>query len=253
MQFMNILSVIIIGVFGNSLAAIHNSTVPPYVHQCIENDPEIEKCAIVALHHIRPYLKAGIPEIEMPKVEPFRIDSLSLALTTGPNGYKITLRNLDIFGASNYTIKKLKLSKNGSPVEAKVHFPKMKIDAKYTSSGVLIILPASGNGTFHADFTDVYALVRVAVSHFERDNLNWYNADKMEIDLKITQAHMAVKNIFNNNRILNEAINLFLRENGEEVIRIMMPQLRTKLAGVFKKIANQLLKHVNLETFLKSA
>ncbi|XP_039296331.1 uncharacterized protein LOC111051395 [Nilaparvata lugens] len=208
MQFIEILTIFIFGFFADSLAAVHNSTVPPYVHQCVETDPEIEKCAIVALHHIRPYLSA------------------------------------DLFN---------RLSKNGSPVEAKVYFPKMKIDAKYTSSGVLIILPATGNGTFHADFTDVYAHVRVAVSHFERDGLTWYSADKMEIDLKITHAHMAVKNIFNNNRILNEAINLFLRENGEEVIRIMMPQLKTKLAAVFKKIANQLLKHINLEMFLKSA
>jgi len=51
---------------------------------------------------------AGIPEIEMPSVEPFRMDELSLSLTTGPNGYKVTLRDLDIFGASNFTISDLK-------------------------------------------------------------------------------------------------------------------------------------------------
>jgi hypothetical protein len=51
---------------------------------------------------------AGIPEIEMPSVEPFRMDELSLSLTTGPNGYKVTLRDLDIYGASNFTVSDLK-------------------------------------------------------------------------------------------------------------------------------------------------
>jgi len=51
---------------------------------------------------------SGIPEIEMPSVEPFRMDELSLSLTTGPNGYKVTLRDLDIYGASNFTISDLK-------------------------------------------------------------------------------------------------------------------------------------------------
>jgi hypothetical protein len=44
----------------------------------------------------------------MPSVEPFRMDELSLSLTTGPNGYKVTLRDLDIYGASNFTITDLK-------------------------------------------------------------------------------------------------------------------------------------------------
>jgi hypothetical protein len=44
----------------------------------------------------------------MPSVEPFRMDELSLSLTTGPNGYKVTLRDLDIYGASNFTVTDLK-------------------------------------------------------------------------------------------------------------------------------------------------
>lgn len=36
------------------------------------------------------------------------MDELSLSLTTGPNGYKVTLRDLDIYGASNFTISDLK-------------------------------------------------------------------------------------------------------------------------------------------------
>lgn len=44
----------------------------------------------------------------MPTVEPFKMEDLSLALTSGPNGYKIVLRDLDIYGASNFTVNKLK-------------------------------------------------------------------------------------------------------------------------------------------------
>lgn len=50
----------------------------------------------------------GIPEIGLPAVEPFKIDSLSLALTNGPNGYRITLRDIDAFGASNFSLSKVK-------------------------------------------------------------------------------------------------------------------------------------------------
>lgn len=46
-----------------------------------------------------------------------------------------------------------------------------------------------------------------------------------------------------------EATNLFLRENGQEVIKAMSPQLTKKLANLFKSIANKLLTHVPVETF----
>lgn len=49
----------------------------------------------------------GIDEIELPPVEPFRMDSLSLAITGGSNGYKITLRDIDLYGASNFSIQKI--------------------------------------------------------------------------------------------------------------------------------------------------
>lgn len=47
-----------------------------------------------------------------------------------------------------------------------------------------------------------------------------------------------------------EATNLFLRENGIEVLRAMQPQLQKKLSAEFASIANQLLKHVPRESFL---
>lgn len=50
--------------------------------------------------------------------------------------------------------------------------------------------------------------------------------------------------------LLAEATNLFLRENGIEVLKAMQPQLQKKLSVEFAGIANQLLKHVTREAFL---
>ncbi|XP_073983825.1 juvenile hormone binding protein 1 [Rhodnius prolixus] len=223
--------------------------IPPYVKHCKGSDPQLIECLIKALHHIRPYLAKGIPEIQMPAVEPFRMDDLSLALTSGPNGYKIVLRDMDIYGSSNFTVTKLKLGQNGGPFEAKIKIPKMSIDARYTSSGVLIILPASGNGTFNANLGDILATVKGSVREVNRNGKAYLHVDKLDVDLTIKDARMSVHKIFNNNRILTEATNLFLRENGQEILRIMMPQLRQKLAAVFKRVANQLLSNVPVEVF----
>lgn len=46
--------------------------------------------------------------LQMPSVEPFIMDKLSLALTNGPNGYRINLKDMEVFGASNFTVKTIK-------------------------------------------------------------------------------------------------------------------------------------------------
>lgn len=94
----------------------------------------------------------------MPPVEPFIMDSLSLQLTGGPQGYRVSLKNMEIFGASNYTVKTIKLSKNNEPFEASVTMPRLIIRAKYTSSGVLLIIPASGSGDFDATLGKLFGI-----------------------------------------------------------------------------------------------
>ncbi|XP_046393512.1 uncharacterized protein LOC124161268 [Ischnura elegans] len=243
-----IASVLLVLALWNAFAV--GDEIPPYVKQCRMKDPHLIDCLTSALHHLRPYLAKGIPEIEMPSVEPFRMDELSLSLTSGPNGYRIVLKDLDIYGASNFTVSNLRLGSKERPFQATVSFPTLRIHAKYTSSGVLIILPASGNGSFHADFGDVDALVRGKVLSETRGGKEYLRVDALDLDINIKRVRMQVKKIFNNNRILTEATNLFLRENGHEVIKAMTPQLKKKFTVLFKSIANQLLTHVPLDVFL---
>lgn len=59
------------------------------------------------MYHLQPYLATGIKEIELPSVEPFLMEELTLSLTSGPNGYKVSLKDIDVYGASNFTVEKL--------------------------------------------------------------------------------------------------------------------------------------------------
>ncbi|EAT34432.1 AAEL013327-PA [Aedes aegypti] len=225
-------------------------TPPPYIQQCRRSDPELNACLKGALHHLKPYLAQGIPEIKMPSVEPFVMDQLSLQLTGGPQGYRINLKNMQVFGASNFTVKTLKLSEGNEPFEARLTIPKLLIHAKYTSSGVLIIIPASGAGDFDAVFDGVIANVRGRVSFSEKPTGTHMRVENLDLNLAIKKPRLSVSKIFNNNRILTEATNLFLKENGGEVLKALQPQLQKKLSAEFAGISNQLLDNVPLNNFI---
>ncbi|XP_037036850.1 uncharacterized protein LOC119074672 [Bradysia coprophila] len=223
---------------------------PEYIKQCRQSDPRLIECLKNSLHHLKPYLAQGIPEIEMPSVEPFLMDSLSLQLTGGPQGYRVTLKNMEIFGASNYTVNSVKLSRNGAPFEASITIPRLSIRAKYTSSGVLIIIPASGQGDFDATLDGVAVDLKGTVSNEIKSTGTYMHVESLVLNLNVKKVRMNIAKVFKNNRILTEATNLFLRENGLEVLKAMQPQLQKKLSAKFSGIANQLLLHVPVEQFL---
>ncbi|XP_034486431.1 uncharacterized protein LOC117790925 [Drosophila innubila] len=230
----------------SQLICLTLAEAPAYIKQCPRDDPKLVNCLIGSLEHLRPYLASGIPEIELPPVEPFKMDSLALQLTEGPQGYKITLKNMEAFGASNFEVKSLKLGENGGePFKARIVMPKLKIEAKYTSSGVLLIIPASGGGEFHAIFDGVTADLTGKTSARGK----YLHVDSLSIVLDVKKANMSISGAFNNNRILLEATNLFLRDNSQIVLEAMQSQLQKKLATEFGKLANQLLKNVPVDQF----
>lgn len=94
----------------------------------------------------------------MKSVEPFIVDHLQLQLTGGSEGYRVHLKHVEIYGASNFTVQNLKLADGERPFESTVFIPKLTIKAKYSSSGVLIIIPASGGGDFAAIFGECNAV-----------------------------------------------------------------------------------------------
>lgn len=141
---------------------------------------------------------------QLPSVEPFIMDHLQLQLTGGPQGYRVHLKHMEVFGASNFSVDSINLSENNSPFQATIIMPKLTIRAKYSSSGVLIIIPASGAGDFAAIFDGVAAHVRGRVSTVQRDGGTYMHVDSLELDLAIKKVRMNVSKVFNNNKLLSK-------------------------------------------------
>lgn len=112
--------------------------------------------------------------------------------------------------------------------------------------------------------------VRGRVSFNEKPTGTHMRVETLDLNLAIKKPRLSVSKIFNNNRILStnfivksnnhsnqphslpaEATNLFLKENGNEVLRALQPQLQKKLSAEFSGIANQLLENVPLQYFIE--
>lgn len=108
------------------------------------------------------------------------------------------------------------MSENNRPFEARVAIPRLSIRAKYTSSGVLLIIPASGSGDFDAVLDGVVADVKGQVSTTDKNEKTYLHVDSLAMELNVKKVRMHIAKVFKNNRILSKlrlSIGICLHEN----------------------------------------
>lgn len=97
-----------------------------------------------------------------------------------------------------------RLSENNRPFEARVAIPRLTIRAKYTSSGVLLIIPASGSGDFDAVLDGVIADLKGQVTTTDRAGKTFMHVDSLALELNVKKVRMHIAKVFKNNRILSK-------------------------------------------------
>lgn len=61
-----------------------------------------------SIETLRPYLARGIPELDIPAIEPINLGDLIVAESVPGQGISITAKDIKAYGPSNYRLKKLK-------------------------------------------------------------------------------------------------------------------------------------------------
>ncbi|PSN50123.1 hypothetical protein C0J52_04725 [Blattella germanica] len=89
------------------------------------------------------------------------------------------------------------LSKTGRTNVAIVHFPELKMNARYKSSGDLVGQPAVGEGEFYSTLGDIKATVTGTISTKQRDGQDFLHLERLNIDEDIKTVDMEVRNVFN--------------------------------------------------------
>lgn len=59
------------------------------------------------MERVRPYASNGIPELDVPGIEPLFLGDLLVSEKTNNNGLTITAKNLKAYGPSAFKVKRL--------------------------------------------------------------------------------------------------------------------------------------------------
>ncbi|XP_004932672.1 circadian clock-controlled protein daywake [Bombyx mori] len=184
---------------------------PDYIHPC--NDTSSE-CLVKATQDAVPHFVRGIPELDIPTLDPFVIEELSIPLS----GVKVTFLQGKVSGFKNCIVDNVISELDKRHFVLQFH-TNLTIKGQYTAVGRLLLFPINGEGDatikltnlrMKVDINTKYIKGKNGLHHFGLRNYKYTfdYGDRVSFDLQ---------NIFKESKQLSDTVLNFLNENWKTV------------------------------------
>ncbi|CAG5036383.1 unnamed protein product [Parnassius apollo] len=216
------------------------SIIPDYIQVC-KRDPEtINECVRDSIEQLRSKLVKGIPELNVPSLDPFYISEISPPLGKNMRALQAVGKDIKVSGAGNFTIKSIFVDLEKMTVRARVRFPRLHFEGKYKVDIQFLVLPIRGEGTLVADAIkcNVDALLRIKT--VEKEGVEYIEFTDIDTDITIKDYRIKLQGLFNGDKTLEEATNLALNENKAELMKAAKPFAEKGVASIILDAANKI-------------
>ncbi|KAJ9599799.1 hypothetical protein L9F63_026353, partial [Diploptera punctata] len=159
--------------------------LPNYIDPCVRNSPEFEECLLNRTMMVMPHIGEGVPELNVPRVEPLIVHMLHLEQGSSGVKLKMSLRDLNIRGLSMYLFRKFKLDLSSMPhATALIWLPRIMLDADYEVDGKLLLVPLKGKGHMYANASSLTVDLSVGLQRRQVDGKTYLHPLSTNIKLK---------------------------------------------------------------------
>uniref|UniRef100_A0A1A9Z862 Uncharacterized protein n=1 Tax=Glossina pallidipes TaxID=7398 RepID=A0A1A9Z862_GLOPL len=237
-----ILTIIVGVVFAGYVDLIQAATLPDYVIPCKRNDPNIDKCIVNAVNHIKPHLKNGIKDLNVPAMEPLSLGTLNI-LESGSSGINVKAIDLNIYGASNFEIRKFKISDDGLRYDFELNLPHLEGEGHYDISGKILTLPIKGRGPFTGNFDNFYAFVKLIVEKTVIDGEEYLRVKDLQVKVRTGKGNINLQNLFNGDKTLGDVVNDTINQNFELFTNELIGPIERALDKKFLAIARKIMEN----------
>ncbi|KAG5323115.1 TAKT protein, partial [Acromyrmex heyeri] len=193
------------------------------------------------LAHIHPYLVKGIPELDLPPIEPLVIPELKMENGQGPVRVRAIFTNITTIGPGNYSINKVRVNISSYRFDMHLSLPKIDIHGSYDINGNVLLFPIQ---------SDVKAIVRIQGVEEVKNGISYMKISRLLIDFSLGRARLRINDHLNGNNVIGQAMNQFLNQNIKEIIDEMRPAASSSIAKYFKDFLNAIFIKMPLKVWM---
>ncbi|XP_012219404.1 circadian clock-controlled protein daywake [Linepithema humile] len=213
--------------------------IPEFLHICRVNVPKYEACVVDSIEFLKPYLKVGVPEYNIPSLEPLKLKKLTIALT---NTLQIQLTDVLANGASNFKVSNVKVAfKENVHVTVNVQLPNIQVEGKYDIDGKILLLPLRGSGPLHGNFSNCLGACKiVAERYIDENGVEKFRVKDFKLKITVGQGTVKLDNLFDGEQALGDIVNSTINNNFDLFMKELLPYVEKALSDAFAHISTSI-------------
>ena len=209
--------------------------LPAFLHVCKRDDANLKSCMIASMEDLRPYLINGVPEYNIPSLEPLIMTDF---FADEAAGMKIIVSNVSAWGCTDFFVRGMEVNLDTLQFIVDVDIPKLRIEAHYHMDGKILMVVVKGDGNLETNVTDVSARAVLQGKLSEEDGVEFMTYDDVKLKVHVGGGSVRLENLFNGDKVLLSMINDVVNRNLDVFLKELMPVIEKALAGVFKDTGN---------------
>ncbi|KAF5296798.1 hypothetical protein FQA39_LY12316 [Lamprigera yunnana] len=210
-------------------------SLPSFLHVCNKSDPNLAECVTTAIEELRPYLVKGVPEFNIPSIEPLFMNEL---ISEESGDLRIIANNVKTYGCSDFFVRGMKMNLDDQYYEIDIELPLLRIEAYYNVSGKVLMMPIRGEGPLQANVTNCRSRTVLKGELYDKNGETYIRYKEMTMHVIVGGGIAKVENLFNGDKFLNDMINDVINKNFDAFLLELMPVIERSLTAAFLEIAN---------------
>ncbi|XP_011690794.1 PREDICTED: protein takeout [Wasmannia auropunctata] len=210
---------ILLAVATTSMIAARN--IPEFLHICQTRDPRYETCVSESIEYLKPYLKSGVPEYNIPSLEPLKLKKLTFTPTSS---IRVEAADIDAYGASNFEAKKAKL---------------IILHSTYSSCKISVNFPGACKIQL-AKYLDENGDEKLRIMDFR-------------MKVSVGNGTLKLDNLFGGERALGDIVNSAINNNFDLFLKELLPIVEKALSDAFQHIAGNIIQQFTFSQLFPGA
>ncbi|KAK2704778.1 protein takeout-like [Artemia franciscana] len=239
-----------LGTIGFSFAA----RFADQVRKCnLDNRASLNACFTRQMEDLRPFMTTGIPELNVPVLDPMVIPVINFRQPTGPVSINAKFNQVQVKGMAKFTDAQVRVDPDRMRMDVFLRIPELRSTGNYEINGNVFVLPVSGTGSSWSILNGVTATGGSDLEIVGRRPNEFLRAKNTQINFKIDKTRIRLNNLFNGDQILGDTVNNFLNDNSEDVLDEVRPEISKILNDFVQKVLNDGLSSLPVDKFLTSS
>lgn len=224
---------------------VHSREVdlPEAVKTCKKDSDDYASCLRLAIQESWPIFVNGIPELNVPQLDPFVVDVSNNNFAVGEVTGRISVRNSKSYGLAKARFLSLRPYHEDDHFRLDIDYeiPKVLIEGDYKAEGTIGAFRIGGKGQFNISMTDVRCML-VLEGPVISDR--WV-VERLSLTPEVGDMKIWASDLFNGNQQLTRSALSFANEYWEILYRGMLPfaaktwnaSLKDLVNGIFANLA----------------